>query len=92
MNITQCSFNQMMAIASGNPDLAKATSFMQVEYGLDELRASWDGFVDTSKHYSVEFKTRKHLCNEFAKALHEYIIYLEPKSHEMGFAFSSDCP
>jgi hypothetical protein len=64
----------MMAIASGNPDLAKATSFMQIEYGLDELRASWDGFVDTSKHYSVEFKTRKHLCNEFAKSLAEYII------------------
>ena len=88
MNITQCSFNQMMAIASGNPDLAKATSFVQVEYGLDELRASWDGFVDTSKHYSVEFNTRKHLCNEFAKALAEYIVYLEPKSHEMGSAFS----
>jgi hypothetical protein len=78
----------MMAIASGNPDLAKATSFVQVEYGLDELRASWDGFVDTSKHYSVEFNTRKHLCNEFAKALAEYIVYLEPKSHEMGSAFS----
>jgi hypothetical protein len=82
----------MMAIASGNPDLAKATSFMQVEYGLDELRASWDGFVDSSKHYSIEFKTRKHLCNEFAKALAEYIIYLEPASHEMGFALSPDCP
>ena len=82
----------MMAVASGNPDLAKATSFMQVEYGLDDLRASWDGFVDSSKHYSIEFKTRKHLCNEFAKTLAEYIIYLEPKSHEMGFAVSPDCP
>ena len=82
----------MMAIASGNPDLAKATSFMQVEYGLDDLRASWDGFVDSSKHYSIEFKTRKHLCNEFAKNLAEHIICLEPKSHEMGFAVSPDCP
>ena len=92
MNITQCSFNQMMTIASGDPELAKSTSFMQVEYGLDELKASWDGFVDTSKHYKVEFNTRKHLCNEFAKALAEYVVYLEPKSHEMGFAFSPDCP
>ena len=81
----------MMAIAPRNPELARSTSFMQVEYGLDELKASWDGFVDTSKHYSIEFKTRKHLCNEFAKALAEYIIYLEPKSYEMGFAFSPDC-
>ena len=88
MNITQCSFNQMMAIASGNPDLAKATSFIQVEYGLNELRASWDGFVDTSKHYSIEFKTRKHLCSEFANALIEHIEHLQPQSYEMGSAFS----
>ena len=78
MNITQCSFRQMMTIAAGNEKLAKATSFVQVEYGLKELQACWDGFVDTSAHYSVEFNTRKHLCSEFADALLEYAEYLQP--------------
>lgn len=91
MNITQCSFEQMMTVAAGNKKLAEVTSFMQVEYGIDELRASWNGFVDTSKHFGIEFKTRKHLCEEFAIALAEYVKYLEPQSHEMGFAFSPDC-
>jgi capsule polysaccharide export protein KpsC/LpsZ len=88
MNITQCSFKQMMTIAAGNKKLAEATSFVQVEYGIDELRACWDGFVDTSTHYGVEFKTRKHLCEEFANALLEYAEYLQPGTHEMGSAFS----
>lgn len=88
MNISQCSFEQMMTVAAGNKKLAEATSFIQVEYGLDDLRASWDGFVDTSKHFGIEFKTRKHLCEEFAIALVEYAKYLQPTSHEMGSAFS----
>ena len=41
----------MMAIASGNPDLAKATSFMQVEYGLDDLRASWAIWRKRKSHF-----------------------------------------
>jgi hypothetical protein len=88
MNISQCSFKQMMTIAAGNKKLAEATSFVQVEFGFKELEACWDGFVDTSKHYNVEFNTRKHLCDEFANALIEYAKYLQPASSEMGSAFS----
>ena len=88
MNISQCSFKQMMTIAAGNKKLAEATSFVQVEFGLKELETCWAGFVDTSKHYGVEFNTRKHLCEEFANALQEYIEYLQPTSHEMGSSFS----
>ena len=87
MNISQCSFKQMMTIAAGNKKLAEATSFVQVEFGILELHACWDGFVDTSKEYGVEFNTRKHLCDEFANALIEYAEYLQPTSHEMGSAF-----
>jgi len=78
----------MMTVAAGIKNLAEVTSFLQVEYGIDELRASWAGFVDTSKHYKIEFKTRNHLCEEFAIALKEYVNYLEPRSNEMGSAFS----
>ena len=88
MNISQCSFKQMMTVAAGNKKLAEATSFVQVEFGLKELEAHWAGFVDTSAHYGVEFNTRKHLCEEFANVLTEYLEYLQPSSHEMGSAFS----
>ena len=78
----------MMTIAADNKKLAEVTSFVQVECGLKELEACWDGFVDTSKYYDVEFNTRKHLCDEFANALIEYAECLQPTSHEMGSAFS----
>jgi len=88
MNISQCSFKQMMTIAADNKKLAEVTSFVQIEYGLKELEACWDGFVDTSKHYDIEFNTRKHLCDEFANALIEHAEYFQPTSQEMGSAFS----
>jgi hypothetical protein len=88
MNISQCSFKQMMTIAADNKKLAEVTSFVQVEYGLKELEACWDGFVDTSKHYDIEFNTRKQLCDEFANALIEHAEYFQPTSQEMGSAFS----
>lgn len=74
-----------MNIASENFTLAEATSFIQVEYGLDELLACWDGFIHTSDAYGQEFATRRHICSEFAEALAEYIEYREqPTSHQMG--------
>ena len=73
-NIT---FESMMRFAAGNFTLAEATSFLQVEYGMDDLRACWDGFVDTSDYAGLEFKDRKTICNEFTAALSDYIIYLD---------------
>jgi hypothetical protein len=49
---------------------------MQVEYGLAELEACWDGFVHTSDAYDQSFKTRKAIYQEFANALSEYLEYL----------------
>ena len=80
MIASQCSFNQMMTVAAGNFTLAEATSYIQVEYGIDELKTSWQGFVDTSDEYNMEFKSRKDICNHFAHALTDYIDYLEQSS------------
>jgi hypothetical protein len=78
-------FNQMMRVAAGNPDLGVPASYMQVEYGLDELVACWDGFVHTSDSHGLEFKSRKHVCLEFSDALNEYLEYLgEPVSLKVG--------
>lgn len=76
MKPSDCSFEQMMTIRSGIPMLADRTSWIQVEYGLDDLKSSWHGFVDISEHCGMEFKTRKQICTEFSEALTEYIEYL----------------
>jgi hypothetical protein len=70
----------MMRVATGIPLLGEATSFLQVEFGLAELQASWAGFVDTSVNYGLSFNNRKHICNEFAIALADYINFLEESS------------
>lgn len=85
MLASQCSYRQMMNIASENAYLAEATSFIQVEYGLDELLACWDGFIHTSDAYNQEFQTRKQICTEFADALYDYIQCLDqPVPDKMG--------
>lgn len=85
MNASECTFEHMMRVASGMFDLAEATSYIQVEYGLNELKACWDGFVHTSEAYGVTFKNRKQICVQFAVALSEYIEFLnESTPLEMG--------
>lgn len=76
MKASNCSFNDMLAAAAKDFSLATATSYLQVEYGLDELEACWDGFVHTSDHHGLEFRSRKNICSEFSNALNEYIEYL----------------
>ncbi len=75
-----CSFAQMMLAAVTNFSLAQSTSYIQVEYGLDELKSCWHGFVDTSDHANLPFTSRNHICDEFATALTDYIEYLEEPS------------
>ena len=85
MLASKCSFKQMFHEALTNRTLAESTSFMQVEYGLSELEACWDGFVHTSDAYHQEFKSRKQICEEFSHALSEYIqVTEEPSFNTLG--------
>ncbi len=75
----------MMNAAITSKVLAEATSFIQVEYGIHELRSCWQGFVDTSNFYGETFKSRKQICEEFTHALADYIEYLnQPASQSLG--------
>lgn len=56
--------------------LSEATSFIQVEYGVLEVQACWDGFVDTSDNAGLTFKDLSDVCSHFAVALTDYIEYL----------------
>jgi hypothetical protein len=78
-------FEQMRRASRNLPELGVPASYMQVEYGLTELEACWDGFVHTSDAYDQSFKTRKEIHQEFANALTEYLEYLgESIPVEMG--------
>ena len=76
MNASDVSFEQMRKASRNLPELGVPASYMQVEYGLSELEACWDGFVHTSDHFHQSFKTRKEIYQEFANALTEYLEYL----------------
>lgn len=76
MLASDVSFEQMQKAARNLHELGIPASYMQVEYGLSELQACWDGFVHTSDHYGQSFKTRKEIHQEFAKSLNEYLEFL----------------
>ena len=73
MFASEVTFDKMRIVARNNPELGVPSSYMQVEYGLKELEACWDGFVHTSDAYGQEFQSRKQICLEFANALNEYL-------------------
>ena len=69
MKATQCSLQTVLSAAKKDEDIALVLSFLQVEFGLAELQANWDGFVDSSEHYEITYKSRKDVANQFAGAL-----------------------
>ena len=80
MKATDVTFDQMRIGARNNPELGVLTSYLQVEYGIKELEACWDGFADTNNNYGMTFKSKKEIYLEFADALNEYIEYLGESS------------
>jgi hypothetical protein len=91
MIASDITFEKMLIVARCNPALGVAASYMQVEYGLKELEACWDGFVHTSDAYGLEFKSRKHVCLEFSATLNDYLEYLgESVPKSLGSTFSAN--
>lgn len=85
MLASEVSFEQMRRASRNLSELAVPASYLQVEYGLSELEACWDGFVHTSDAYHQSFKSRKEIYLEFANALSDYLEYLgESASLKVG--------
>jgi hypothetical protein len=85
MKASEISFAQLQIGARNNNKLGLAASYIQVEYGLSELEACWDGFAHTSDDYGLTFKSRKEIYSEFSDALNEYIEHLgESEYLKMG--------
>lgn len=76
MYASDVTFEQIRRAARNLSELGIPASYLQVEYGLAELEACWDGFAHTADAYGQKFKTRKEIYQEFANALSEYLEYL----------------
>lgn len=72
MKASQCSLDNVFAIAAKDEDLALVLSFIQVEFGLTELQGHWDGFVDASDHYQDTFKSKRDVANSFGSTLVDF--------------------
>lgn len=70
MNASDCSFQDMMSMSAISlPRLKVLSSFVQVEEGLKDLEAHWQGFVDTSDFSHVTYTNKEHICSEFERQL-----------------------
>lgn len=78
MKASDCTLADAQHIAGYTKHLAESMSLIQVEFGMAELMACWDGFVDTSEYTGQTFTTKYKICMAFAKALAEYLEFLEP--------------
>lgn len=76
MLASEVTFEQMRRASRNISELGVPASYMQVEYGLAELEACWDGFSHTADAFQFTFKSRKEIYQEFANALNEYLDYL----------------
>lgn len=59
-------------MASGIVDLNLAISFIQVEWGLNELEACWDGFCDSTDHFNQHFDNELDCARQFGLALNDF--------------------
>jgi len=85
MIATDITFEQVRKAARNLPELGIPASYLQVEYGLAELEACWDGFAHTSDAAAQTFKSRKEIYQTFANALTDYLEFIgEPASLEVG--------
>ena len=75
----------MKEMSTKMSDLGIILSFFQVEFGMDELHACWDGFVHTSDHYEQQFSSKTAICKEFTNALKDYREYLD-STDEVGLS------
>lgn len=74
---SSCSLESLLKFAEESYELSQILSYVQVEYGLDELRSCWEGFIVSSDDYYVEFETESEVYCIFGRDLGEYVEFVE---------------
>ena len=64
--------NDVRQLAAGLRDLSLTLSFVQVEEGLSELEACWDGFRDAANHFNQEFDDERDCAVQFGLSVADF--------------------
>lgn len=73
MRASDCTFEELRLDSASCPDLGKTLSFIQVEYGLKDLKALWQGFMDFSDDSGTEYESKKELYQSFREQLEDHV-------------------
>ena len=83
MKASQCCLDDIFELATIDEEVAVLLSFVQVEFGLSELRGHWDGFVEMSDDYHIDYDSKEDVTSNFTSALAEFSEY-QPLSGQVG--------
>ena len=72
MKASQCCLDDIFELAAVDEEVAVLLSFVQVEFGLSELRGHWDGFVEMSDDYHIDYDSKEDVTSNFTCALSEF--------------------
>jgi len=72
MLATEMTLDDVFSVAKRNKALATTLSFIQVEFGLDELRGHWEGFAQSNDFYDFHFSSKRDCAIEFGTLLSEF--------------------
>jgi hypothetical protein len=84
MKASDITLHDIRRIASNIVDLNLAISFIQVEWGLSDLEACWDGFSDSANHFNQTFNDERDCALQFGLALNDYAEYSEFAAEQVG--------
>lgn len=71
MLATEITLKDVFDVAKRNKALASALSFVQVEFGLDELQGHWEGFAQSNDFYDFHFSSKRDCAIQFGLLLEE---------------------
>ena len=72
MKAGDMTLNDVRQLAAGLRDLSLTLSFVQVEEGLSELEACWDGFRDAANHFNQEFDDERDCAVQFGLSVADF--------------------
>ena len=72
MKVGSMTLDDVRRLASGIEELNLTLSFIQVEEGLSELEACWDGFRDAANHFDQEFDDERDCAIQFGFSVADF--------------------
>jgi hypothetical protein len=77
MKAGDMTLGEVRRLAAGIEELNLTLSFIQVEEGLLELEACWDGFRDAANHFGQEFDDKRDCAVQFGLSVADFYEFSE---------------